>query len=152
MGSVSMPEMIQLKQKDLKPWAINYLMNVQGGMCPLCKQPINVRSATDMVVDHDHETGEIRGVLHRSCNAAEGKINNLVRRWGVGAGATVMDCIKWLGNLVTYWQKQGTGFMYPGAASREQREAAAKLKRNKAAAAKRAAAKLNKLKGATNGT
>ena len=30
----------------------------------------------------DHDTGEIRGVLHRSCNSAEGKIANAAGSWG----------------------------------------------------------------------
>lgn len=45
----------------------------QGGKCALCKEKI---AAGEAVLDHDHKTGHIRGVLHRGCNAALGRIEN----------------------------------------------------------------------------
>jgi Recombination endonuclease VII len=38
-----------------------------GGTCAYCGEP-----GTDLVTDHDHETGQIRGLVHRSCNAKIG--------------------------------------------------------------------------------
>jgi len=37
----------------------------QNGICPICEQPLDFSSA---VVDHDHDTNKIRGLLHRACN------------------------------------------------------------------------------------
>ena len=49
----------------------------QGGLCALCGQAIETGKA---VLDHDHKTGRIRGVLHRGCNALEGNITNALPR------------------------------------------------------------------------
>jgi hypothetical protein len=49
----------------------------QGGLCALCGEPIETGKA---VLDHDHKTGLIRGVLHRGCNALEGTITNALPR------------------------------------------------------------------------
>ena len=49
----------------------------QGGLCALCGEPIETGKA---VLDHDHKTGRIRGVLHRGCNALEGTITNALPR------------------------------------------------------------------------
>lgn len=34
-----------------------------------------------MVLDHAHDTGLVRGVLHRSCNGGLGKMDSAVGRW-----------------------------------------------------------------------
>jgi hypothetical protein len=47
------------------------MFEVQGHKCPICEQPFAPASSTDLmapVVDHDHDTGRVRGVLHRKCN------------------------------------------------------------------------------------
>jgi hypothetical protein len=48
------------------------LVAKQGGKCAICRHPFSQRDGA--VLDHDHETGFIRGALHRSCNQAEGKL------------------------------------------------------------------------------
>ena len=137
--------MIQLKQKELKAFATRYLLEQQGGVCAICGLPVDYQSKTDMVVDHDHITGEIRGVLHRTCNTAEGKIRNLVVRWG-SRTSKPDDVNKWLAGLVKYLSRtQFTGVMYPGAKTAEQREELARVRRNELAAKRRAAAKLKSL-------
>lgn len=35
-----------------------------SGACSYCGE-----HGSDLVVDHDHETGRVRGLVHRSCNA-----------------------------------------------------------------------------------
>lgn len=52
----------------------------QDGKCALCKLPCSYPQA---VLDHDHSTGAVRGVLHRGCNALLGKVENNHRRYGV---------------------------------------------------------------------
>lgn len=43
------------------------LLKAQDGKCAVCHQP-----GTNLAVDHDHATGEIRGLLCRGCNLALG--------------------------------------------------------------------------------
>jgi hypothetical protein len=38
----------------------------QNGLCALCLQPLPEISKS--CVDHDHETGKVRGLLHKRCN------------------------------------------------------------------------------------
>lgn len=95
----------------MRTWALRHLKTVQGGTCPLCGKPIDTTVKGEGVIDHDHDTGEIRGVLHRSCNAAEGKIANAAARWGAKS-AKYVDIIAYLEALVVYLKKPGTGMMY----------------------------------------
>ncbi len=46
----------------------------QGGRCALCMDIIG--PTEQAVLDHDHATGHVRGVLHAGCNAMLGHIEN----------------------------------------------------------------------------
>lgn len=61
-------ELIQLRDKLLKE---------QGGLCTLCGNPIALGDAS---LDHDHKTGHCRSVLHKWCNALEGRIMGWANR------------------------------------------------------------------------
>lgn len=57
------------------------LRQQQDGCCAICKQAEQQRDARygtllDLAVDHDHNTGEIRGLLCSACNTAIGKFND----------------------------------------------------------------------------
>lgn len=95
----------------MRSWAARQLQTVQGGLCPVCKTPIDMKIKGEGVIDHDHNTGEIRGVLHRSCNAVEGKVKNAVARWG-GTGEDYSKVIPYLERLLAYLKQPGTGMMY----------------------------------------
>lgn len=84
----------------------------QGGLCPLCGKPIDLKIKGEGVIDHDHDSGEIRGILHRSCNAAEGKVANAAGRWGAGGMAYGL-IIPWLENMLAYLKQPGCGMIYP---------------------------------------
>lgn len=62
----------RLTAAGLRAWRVRTLKE-QGGVCALCGQPL---SEGEAVGDHDHTTGRMRGVLHRGCNSALGKIEN----------------------------------------------------------------------------
>lgn len=83
---------MRLKQKDIKVWR-DKLLKEQGGICPLCKKPVH----DDPVLDHCHDTGKIRGVLHRQCNHAEGRIKDWIKRTGKDN-----DPVMFLKHLVMY--------------------------------------------------
>lgn len=102
----------KLQRSMMRSWMLRHLKEVQEGLCPLCSKPIDTSIKGEGVIDHDHDTGEIRGVLHRSCNAAEGKISNAAARWGAKT-SKYEDIIAYLKSVVKYLESEGTGFMYP---------------------------------------
>jgi hypothetical protein len=63
--------MNRLKTKEIKPYREQHLIK-QNKCCALCGEPIT----DDAVLDHDHRSGYVRGVLHRGCNSFLGKMEN----------------------------------------------------------------------------
>ena len=53
----------------------------QKGLCAICKEPetwthSNITKVTSLSVDHDHDTGKIRGLLCKNCNQSLGKFKD----------------------------------------------------------------------------
>ena len=50
------------------------LFNTQNGLCAICSVPFSIDkdTAKNVCVDHNHETGEVRGLLCRYCNSVLG--------------------------------------------------------------------------------
>ena len=67
---------MRLKLKDI-PDLRNKIAKEQGNKCWLCDIDL---AMVIPCLDHNHETGHIRGVLCGNCNGIEGKIHNLARR------------------------------------------------------------------------
>jgi hypothetical protein len=44
------------------------LFQVQNGVCAICKRPERLKK--NLAVDHNHETGKVRGLLCTQCNLA----------------------------------------------------------------------------------
>lgn len=44
----------------------------QNNCCAVCKQPLSGK----IVVDHNHTTGKVRGILHSMCNLMVGHFEN----------------------------------------------------------------------------
>lgn len=54
------------------------MLAAQQGRCAICgREP---RSGKHLHVDHDHDTGRVRGLLCFSCNAAIGQLHHDVDR------------------------------------------------------------------------
>lgn len=57
-----------------------HILELQGGMCAICKGPETRKSRLgrtySLGVDHDHDTGIIRGLLCFNCNFALGKLSD----------------------------------------------------------------------------
>lgn len=105
-------------------------LKAQGGMCPLCAQEIDVTKDREGVIDHDHSTGECRGVLHRSCNSAEGKIRHAVVCWGTKT-SEYQAVVEFLDNLVNYLKQPGLGVIYAQHQTPEEKKQAAAAKRKR---------------------
>ena len=140
--------LIKVPRSGLKNFAIVHCKTNQEGNCAVCGKFIDFTKAgreSDYAVDHNHDTGEIRGVLHRSCNASEGKVRNAAARWGAKCSVdNDEEIIKYLDNLVIYLKRtqyHGTGRLYPEHKTKEQKQDITRLRRNKAATQRRAAIK-----------
>jgi hypothetical protein len=68
--------MNRIKPKDIKPLREQWLKE-QSNKCLLCDELILLG---EQVLDHDHKTGQLRGVLHRGCNAYIGALENNQKR------------------------------------------------------------------------
>lgn len=55
----------------------NEMFERQGGVCAICKKPetwLYRDKVRALAVDHDHETGRVRGLLCGNCNRAIGQM------------------------------------------------------------------------------
>lgn len=85
---------MKIKTKDISKVRTALLID-QGGFDPITLLPIS-----EPCLDHDHDTGRVRGVLDRRTNSWEGKVRNSFRR--VGLKKTGVDLIACLRNLADY--------------------------------------------------
>lgn len=58
-------ERILARQFGMTPARYQEMLDVQAGRCAICEKRPRVRR---LAVDHDHETGEVRGLLCTRCN------------------------------------------------------------------------------------
>jgi Recombination endonuclease VII len=55
----------------------NKLLEEQNFSCALCRKHLSTQKRR-LCVDHDHETGKVRGLLCARCNGALGKLGDTV--------------------------------------------------------------------------
>lgn len=67
-----------LNQYGISPAEYAALLHEQMGVCAVCKE-LNA-DGKSLCVDHDHETGQIRGLLCKPCNLALGNANDSPER------------------------------------------------------------------------
>lgn len=101
------------------------LLQMQGGKCAVCGKPMTARDKP--VLDHDHSTGYIRGVLHNSCNGTEGKVK--AKAHFGHKGVTAEEYIIALGKYLEKHSKPQTNLIHPTHLT----EAEKRAKRNKRA-------------------
>ena len=56
------------------------MLQDQGGACMVCLTTAESQRYGRLHIDHDHETGEVRGLLCHHCNTALGLLNEDVSR------------------------------------------------------------------------
>lgn len=103
------------------------LMKKQGNKCPICGQSLLIVPAKDRVLDHCHERGYVRAVLHRGCNGTEGKVRKVLSTWG-RSGENELTLIKTLENLAAFWRlnlSPQTEYIHPSHLTGPQRMALA---------------------------
>lgn len=100
----------------------------QGGLCALCHKPFTAKDGP--ALDHDHTTGLVRAVLHRSCNGIEGRVLKLAQR--AHAGLSARDYLVRLGQYYVIHDNPQTNLIHPEHLTDDQ-------KREKANAARRVA-------------
>lgn len=111
---------MKLLYRELAPFR-KRLLTEQQGYCALCEQPID----GDAVLDHDHQSGIIRSVLHRGCNALLGKIENNMARNRVD----IERLSKFSSNLITYLTADSsTEMLHPTYKTKEELEMKKKKK------------------------
>lgn len=58
----------------------NQILDAQGGVCLICGDPPRQRGRKfHLEVDHDHVTGQVRGLLCNKCNTALGGMRDDVK-------------------------------------------------------------------------
>lgn len=93
----------RIGQKEMKEVKME-LMKRQNFICPLCKKKLLAKDLAKVALDHCHDTGYIRGVLHMRCNRAEGAVKTALRTW-CGAPDTPKGTLKTIENLKEYLAK-----------------------------------------------
>lgn len=109
--------------------------------CPLCMrtwsdifEAAKAKGAkqSPAIADHDHITGEIRGVLCRGCNGSEGKVTNAVAAWGK-TGKEYPAIIAWLERMIAYLKQEPLPYIYPTHVMADEKKASAAQLRRQAA-------------------
>ena len=106
----------------------------QSNRCALCGGQLGLKAPLDPVLDHDHRTGAVRGVLHRGCNSLLGKVENNGPRYGV------RDILAFCGGLANYLRKHMTnitGYLHPTHKTPDEKRVARNAKARKARAMKK---------------
>lgn len=128
---------MRLTAKTLKTWR-EARLDVTGGKCELCGLP--VRPTDPAVGDHDHKTGQMRGVLHRSCNALLGNIENNKARYGLRDMTQLALMLRGVVPYIMLRRPDDTP-LYPTHRTDEEKRVARNKKAAKARAAKKEASK-----------
>jgi len=74
----------------MTPAEYDRLLSVQGGLCAVCRRDEVARDRRGRIrplaVDHDHDTGAVRGLLCANCNVAIGYMDDDADRLESAAG------------------------------------------------------------------
>lgn len=99
-----------LKPKDVKPLR-DELLTAQEGRCLICGELIVEGKAN---LDHDHDSGRVRGVLCKVCNTGEGALIRAVRhRYAPRAHMCWTNPLQFIRNILGYWNREQLPYIHP---------------------------------------
>ena len=101
-----------IKVKEIPKYRAMYALK-QKYQCGICKKPLGTAT---MALDHDHDTGHIRGTLCMPCNRSEGKVKAGAKYMQKVTHLAKTNYIKFLINLVkylVYHQKNPSNIIHP---------------------------------------
>lgn len=101
----------------------------QGGRCAICSLPLK-----RACLDHDHDTGAVRGTCCSGCNALLGKVENNYKRYGVQSIAA------FCAGVAAYLNKHSvniTGYLHPTYKTEDEKRVARNTRARKTRAAKK---------------
>jgi len=101
---------VRIENKHL-PAVKAKLMAAQSGACPLCRRNLSSLGSPNQCVDHDHDSGIIRGVLCRTCNGIEGKVRLMAIRAACKEG--YIDWLIELGKYLALHKEPQTNYIHP---------------------------------------
>lgn len=123
----------KMTRGQLRPLTIKILQE-QGGVCLVCKKPIDLsikgNKGDGACLDHCHESGHVRGVLHRSCNGGLGKMDSAVGRW-IARSMRQADIVQALENALAYYKMPVHNVLYHSHKSEDDKRAARALAQKK---------------------
>src|SRR5690606_30428021 len=122
--------MQRLSPSAVQPFRLQTLAK-QGGRCAICGCGL---APADAVLDHDHISGEVRGVLHRGCNSMLGKIENHRR---IAKLTSTEALAAFLQGVLPYLNQDGLGVLYPTFRTAEEKRLRTNARRRKARAEKK---------------
>lgn len=62
----------RVRKYGIEPGEFDEIVKKQGYRCALCQKPLDIKKSRRAHVDHNHQTGEMRGVLCPFCNSSLG--------------------------------------------------------------------------------
>ena len=68
----------RLNHYDIDKHQFYALLENQGFRCAICNVQLNPTERSTQI-DHDHQTGKIRGILCANCNLALGRLENKIK-------------------------------------------------------------------------
>ncbi len=129
--------MRRLRTKEI-PTFKKRALKEQKDKCPLCGRKMDSMDKYNIILDHDHETGKVRGVLCRKCNGVEG----LIKKWAVEC-SSIGTYKEWIVRLGEYLNTDNYTYLHP---THKTKQEAKQANYKKSKSAYRKSKKMNKNK------
>ena len=90
------------------------LVRRQLGKCPITGRDLRSMTSVNVVIDHNHKSGVIRAALPRAINGLEGKVKNLLIRWGgCKTDGEIIAMLRKLADYLEFHRTPQTNWIHP---------------------------------------